>query len=117
MRAIRRFTVRTVLPEPLRPLAEVAGNLRWSWHAQTQDLFARIDPMLWDEVGHDPVRLLGEVSSERWSELAADPDVVGHLTWVADGLRAYLAEDRWSTASPRCCPSTPVASGSWPETT
>ena len=73
MRAIRRFTVRTVLPDPLAPLATIATNLRWSWHPETQDLFARIDARLWDEVGQDPVRLLGEVSTQRWAELAADP--------------------------------------------
>ena len=31
VRAIRRFTVRTVLPENLAPLEELAINLRWSW--------------------------------------------------------------------------------------
>lgn len=95
MRAIRRFTVRTVLPAALEPLASVVTNLRWSWHPETQDLFARIDAALWDEVGHDPVRLLGEVSSQRWAELAADEDFVGHLTWIANGLQDYLTGDRW----------------------
>ncbi len=95
VRAIRRFTVRTVLPVQLQPLAAVATNLRWSWHPETQDLFARIDSALWDEVGHDPVRLLGEVSSSRWAELAADQDFVGHVTWVANGLNDYLTGDRW----------------------
>jgi len=106
VRAIRRFTVRTVLPEPLEPLAEVATNLRWSWNPETQDLFARIDPTLWDEVGHDPVKLLGEVSSQRWTELAADADFVGHVRWISDGLRQYLEGDRWYQSlgdeAPRC---------------
>jgi starch phosphorylase len=95
VRAIRRFTVRTVLPAAIEPLASVVTNLRWSWHPETQDLFARIDADLWDEVGHDPVRLLGEVSSQRWAELAADQDFVQHLTWVANGLQTYLTGDRW----------------------
>ncbi|HEU5355609.1 MAG TPA: DUF3417 domain-containing protein, partial [Actinocrinis sp.] len=64
MRAIRRFTVRTVLPEPLAPLAELAANLRWSWHAPTRDLFAAVDPGQWEAVGGDPVRLLGAVRTE-----------------------------------------------------
>ena len=95
VRAIRRFTVRTVLPAALEPLASVVTNLRWSWHPETQDLFARIDAGLWDEVGHDPVRLLGEVPSARWSELAADEDFVGHLNWIATGLQEYLTGDSW----------------------
>ena len=44
MRAIRRFTVRTVLPGPLAPLRDLMLNLRWSWHPETVDLFASIDP-------------------------------------------------------------------------
>jgi len=95
VRAIRRFTVRTVLPEPIEALDSIVTNLRWSWHPETQDLFARIDPALWDEVGHDPVRLLGEVPSQRWAELVADPDFVAHVRWIADGLTHYLTGDRW----------------------
>ena len=61
MRAIRRFTVRAALPEPLAPLRDLTLNLRWSWHAETRDLFAAIDPAGWEASGHDPVALLGEV--------------------------------------------------------
>ena len=60
MRAIRRFTVRAALPEPLAPLRDLTLNLRWSWHAETRDLFAAIDPAGWEASGHDPVALLGE---------------------------------------------------------
>ena len=95
MRAIRRFTVRTVLPEPLAPLAELAMNLHWSWSPETRDLFAAIDPQLWAASQEDPVRLLGEVSAERLEQLAADE---GFVSWVrhreAD-LHGYLSSDRW----------------------
>ena len=56
MRAFRRFTVRPVLPEPLGALAVLAGNLRWSWHPPTQDVFSSIDPQVWRDVAGDPVR-------------------------------------------------------------
>ena len=44
MKAIRRFTVRVTLPEPLAALQGLMLNLRWSWHRPTADLFASIDP-------------------------------------------------------------------------
>ena len=69
MRAIRRFTVRPVLPSALSALGELAGNLRWSWHPETQDVFAEVDPELWESTDRDPVRLLGAVSSARLDEL------------------------------------------------
>ncbi len=84
----------------------IVSNLRWSWHPETQELFARIDPRLWDEVGHDPTRLLGEVSSTRWVELAADEDFLAHLGWIASGLSAYLDGDHWyqglGEEAPKC---------------
>ena len=80
MKAIRRFTVRPVLPEELAALDELAGNLRWSWHQPTIDLFREVDEAAW-EVDADPVGLLGEVSPERLAELAADGDFV-HLSLI-----------------------------------
>ncbi|NED97395.1 glycosyltransferase family 1 protein [Phytoactinopolyspora alkaliphila] len=95
MRAIRRLTVRTVLPEPLAPLGELVTNLRWSWHQPTQELFAAVDAAVWDEVRHDPVRLLGEVPTSRLAELAEDQEF---LNWVRDvhaDLQRYLSEPLW----------------------
>ena len=54
VRAIRRFTVQPVLPPALAALGELAGNLRWSWHPETQDVFAAVDPEAWEAAGHDP---------------------------------------------------------------
>ncbi|HEY9562778.1 MAG TPA: alpha-glucan family phosphorylase [Nocardioides sp.] len=95
MRAIRRFTVRPVLPEPLQPLTQLATNLRWSWHPPTQDLFAEIDPEAWRAVQRDPVRMIGAVEPARFDELARDSAFVGRVEHAAAGLRAYLAEPSW----------------------
>lgn len=95
MRALRRFTVRTRLPEPLAPLGELVMNLRWSWHPESLDLFASVDPDLWEAVGHDPVRLLGEVGAERLTSLAADRRFLRRLSDAAEDLEDYLTADRW----------------------
>lgn len=100
MKAIRRFTVRPVLPESLRPLSDLARNLRWSWHAGTRDLFRSVDPERWAAAGGDPVRLLGSVAPERLAELAGDRDFLSRLEAVADDLRAYMTGDRWYQAQP-----------------
>ncbi|MEU2036897.1 alpha-glucan family phosphorylase [Nocardia amamiensis] len=95
MKALRRFTVRAHLPERLAALGELATNLRWSWHPPTQDLFAALDPRRWQEMGHDPVRMLGEVPAARLDELAADPDYVARVDAAAADLRDYLAAPGW----------------------
>ncbi|CAN5601581.1 glycosyltransferase family 1 protein [soil metagenome] len=95
MRAIRRFTVRPVLPPALAALGELAGNLRWSWHPETQDVFAEVDPLIWESSGHDPVGLLGAVGHDRFAELAADEGFLERLGAARADLAAYLTEDRW----------------------
>ncbi|WP_326720570.1 alpha-glucan family phosphorylase [Streptomyces sp. NBC_00243] len=95
MKAIRRFTVRPVLPEALHPLSDLARNLRWSWHAETRDLFQSVDPERWAASDGDPVRLLGSVSPGRLAELKEDRRFLRRLAAAADDLRDYVTGDRW----------------------
>jgi starch phosphorylase len=95
MRALRRFTVRAHLPEPLAPLDTLATNLRWTWHQPTQNLFASLDERTWAAVNGDPVRLLGEIPTGRLTTLAADETVVARTAALAEDLRRYLDEPRW----------------------
>jgi glucan phosphorylase len=136
VKALRRFTVRAHLPERLVALERISINLRWSWDKPTQDLFAAVDPELWKQVGCDPVALLGQVSPKRLDELAVDESFVGRLDQIVAQLDDYLARcgtrsapqrapssrtasrtSRWSSASPRCCRTTPAAWASSPATT
>ncbi len=107
MRAIRRFTVRAALPDSLAPLRELTLNLRWSWHAETRDLFAAIDPAGWDASGHDPVALLGEVPPAQLESLGADPAFLRRLDEAAGELRHYLSGPRWYQLN--AGPSAPAA--------
>jgi starch phosphorylase len=95
MRALRSFTVRARLPEPLNPLQELAFNLRWSWDHRTRDLFRWVDPQIWELTFHDPVRLLSLVGRQRLEQLAADPAFMGFLGEMHDDLRRYLEAPRW----------------------
>ena len=95
MKALRSFAVRASLPEPLDALPVIATNLRWSWDGRALDLFRWVDPDVWDEAGHDPVRMLGLVSKERFAELAEDGPFLTFLASVSDGLARYLNEPRW----------------------
>ncbi|MGY1650034.1 alpha-glucan family phosphorylase [Geodermatophilus sp. SYSU D01119] len=95
MRALRRFTVRAALPEALTPLSQLVMNLRWSWHAETRDLFEALDPDLWRRCGNDPVKVLGEVSAERLATLSTDRRFLRRLTDVVDDLEDYLSAEHW----------------------
>ncbi|MBM7772690.1 starch phosphorylase [Actinokineospora baliensis] len=95
MRAVRRFTVRAGLPDPLADLGVLATNLRWTWHPPTQDLFADVDRDIWAAVGGDPLHLLAQVPAERLERLATDPGFLARVGEVAADLRRYLGEPRW----------------------
>lgn len=98
MKAIRRFSVRTVLPAPIAALGELASNLRWSWHAPTRDLFERIDPERWARVRKDPVRLLSALSPQELNDLAASSEFVAAVNSAKADLDTYLSEPRWYQA-------------------
>lgn len=95
MKALRRFTVRAHLPDRMEALERLSINLRWSWDKPTQDLFATIDPELWQQVGCDPVALLGQVSPQRLDELAADESFVRRLDELVAELDDYLSRPLW----------------------
>ena len=58
---VYRLDVRPQLPERLRRLEELAGNLWYSWHRATRVLFAQLDPVLWTGIGHSPKAFLRAV--------------------------------------------------------
>lgn len=98
MKAIRRFSVRTVLPTPIAALGDLASNLRWSWHPPTRDLFQSIDPVRWEKVRKDPVRLLSALSPQELADLAGNPEFVSAVTAAKEDLDTYLTEPRWYQA-------------------
>jgi len=95
MKALRSFTVRPTLPPELASLEALAMNLRWSWDLQTRELFRWVDPDEWDAVVHDPMRLLGNVSKDRLTELVEDRGFLRFLETVGSDLERYLSRDAW----------------------
>lgn len=95
MKALRRFTVRAHLPERLTALDHLSTNLRWSWDRPTQELFATIDPDLWERCGSDPVALLGAVKPTRLDELALDEAFLRRLDELTADLNDYLSRPLW----------------------
>jgi starch phosphorylase len=101
VRAIRRFTVRVTLPEPLAALHGLMLNLRWSWHGPTADLFASIDPAAWAASGGDPIAMLSALPSARIAALATDGEFLARLGEAERDLQQYMSGPRWyATAGP-----------------
>lgn len=94
------------LPEPLRPLAGIAYNYRWSWLPGGGELFDGLAPHRWELAGHNPVRLLQEVSARRLAEVAADQAYLGRVTAVERAIAEDLARP---PADGPATPEAPVA--------
>jgi glycogen phosphorylase len=92
---LRSFAVRASLPESLSALESIAMNLRWTWVPQAIDLFRWVDPDAWERSEHDPVRMLGMVSSERFAELADDGPFINFLSTLTDDFTDYSEGPRW----------------------
>ena len=95
MKALRRLTVRAAYPQQLAKLGDIVANLRWSWHNESQDLLASVDPDLWQASGHDPGHMLATVTPQRFAQLAADRKFLRRLDDLADDLSDYLTQPRW----------------------
>ncbi len=78
------FNVVPAVPPELRFLEELAHNLWWCWHQSAIELFRRIDPLMWKQSGHNPVRFLNTLPQQRLQELASDNSFLAHLRDVAD---------------------------------
>jgi len=98
VRAIRRFTVRVTLPQPLALLHDLMLNLRWSWHPPTVELFESIDPVGWAASGGDPIAMLGSMRPGKLAGLGADEGFLSRLNAAVDDLRGYTGEPRWYQA-------------------
>ncbi|AHY45456.1 alpha-glucan phosphorylase [Rubrobacter radiotolerans] len=76
------------LPKRLSRLGELAGNLLWSWRPASRELFSRLDPELWQQTEHNPVRLLEE--TENLEAAAEDAGFVAAYHEAISDLDRYL---------------------------
>ena len=77
------------LPGPLRPLARIAFDYRWSWSAGGAAVFEAVDPERWSRaVGHNPVRLLNEAHRSTLERAAGDQQLLERIEALAAELQA-----------------------------
>ncbi|MBK8915176.1 MAG: alpha-glucan family phosphorylase [Phycisphaerales bacterium] len=83
------------MPESLEPLRLLAHNLWWAWNPPATDLFRRLDPDLWEAVGHNPVALLGKIRQEKLEKAARDGAFTAQLCRVMDQFYVYMESRTW----------------------
>lgn len=92
---IRTFQVFPDLPPALAPLLELAKNFWWVWHPDAVDLFRRLDRDLWEQVYHNPVKLLGAIDQNKLMLASKDEGYLSHLQRVYDSFRKHIDQPGW----------------------
>jgi starch phosphorylase len=83
-------------PERIGRLEELANNLWWSWHPQARALFRTLDYPLWRLSGHNPVKQLREISTDKLVVAAVDPTFLHLYDSVMTAFDAEMSEkDSW----------------------
>lgn len=86
------FTVKTKLPAGLERLEEIARNLWWVWNVPAKKLFKSMDPEMWENVRHNPMSMLENITLTRLKELEMDTKFLADLENVYADFRAYMDE-------------------------
>ena len=92
---IRTYQVFPDVPAKLQPLLELAKNLWWVWQPEATDLFRRLDRKLWEQVYHNPIKLLGAIPQEQLQDAATDDGYLAHLNRVYQQFKQHLDEPGW----------------------
>lgn len=82
--------VKSHIPAELEKLSELSRNIWWSWNYEATELFRDLDPVLWKEVGQNPVLLLERMSYAKLEALAADKVILRRMDAVYSKFRTYM---------------------------
>jgi starch phosphorylase len=92
---LRTFQVFPDIPTALAPLLELAHNFWWVWQPDAVELFRRLDRDLWEQINHNPVKLLGMIDQTHLADAAQDDGYLAHLGRVYLAFKNHLSEGQW----------------------
>jgi starch phosphorylase len=78
------------IPQRLIRLQELANDLWYSWDIMpTRALFSRLDPALWNMVGHSPKAMLKRIDAQRLIDAAEDKVFLNSYSRVLSAYDSY----------------------------
>lgn len=96
MYVFNKITVTPQLPDRIKKLATVAGNLWWTWNTDFLKLFKQIDGDLWETVGKNPVKFLRLVSQDRLESAAKDSNFLRDYDRIVENFEDYMnSKNTW----------------------
>lgn len=74
--------------ESLSKLRELVYNLWWTWYPRARNFFRNLNPILWDEVGGNPVKLFQR--TDLLMEVLKQPNFLNELEYIYGIFKYYL---------------------------
>src|SRR5580698_4975263 len=78
------------LNELIAGLNKISRNLWWCWNQEAQDLFQRLSPRGWQNLWHNPVAVLRDVSEYELKVHLQEPGFAGRVRAVLHDFHHYL---------------------------
>src|SRR3954467_3551056 len=78
------------LTDLISGLNKLARNLWWTWDQETQEVFQELSPRGWQNLYHNAVAILHEVSDYELRVRLQDPDFAGRVRAVLAAFGAYM---------------------------
>jgi len=82
------------LSELTKGLNRLARNLWWSWNHEAQEVFNELSPRAWQNLYHNAVAILHEVSDYELQVRLQDPDFARRVRQALQKFDAYLQEPK-----------------------
>jgi starch phosphorylase len=98
------------LTELISGLNKLARNLWWTWNQESQELFQELSPRGWQNLYHNAVAILHEVSDYELRVRLQDPDFAERVRYVLQAFEEYMSEqETWAARNAPELMQAPVA--------
>lgn len=98
------------LTELTSGLNKLARNLWWTWNQEAQELFQELSPRGWQNLYHNAVAILHEVSEYELSVRLQEPDFADRVRRVLAAFKQYMEEkETWAAKHAPQLKDRPVA--------
>jgi starch phosphorylase len=98
------------LNELVAALDKLAHNLWWTWDQEAQEIFHDLSPRGWQNLHHNAVAILREVSVYELRVRLQDPDFANRVREVLRSFDAYLSDEKtWAHEHAPAIRKNPVA--------
>jgi starch phosphorylase len=82
------------LNELVAGINKLSHNLWWCWDQEAQDVFQQLSPRAWQNLFHNAVAVLREVSDYELHVRLQDAEFAAQVRTVLQNFEAYLADDK-----------------------